>query len=99
MTNDLQHITNILESYEDVITPFVYEKLYIDVKTAFYERDAFWSTQCHELRSQLDETKGALKTQITINTQQYQQLCELRAINRRYGLMIDHLMEELNDTQ
>ncbi len=99
MTNDLQHITDILESYEDVITPFVYEKLYIDVKTAFYERDAFWSTQCHELRSQLDEAKDALKTQITINTQQYQQLCELRAINRRYGLMIDHLMEELNDTQ
>ena len=99
MTNDLQHITDILESYEDVITPFVYEKLYIDVKTAFDERDAFWSTQCHELRSQLDEAKDALKTQITINTQQYQQLCELRAINRRYGSMIDHLMEELNDTQ
>ena len=99
MTNDLQHITDILESYEDVITPFVYEKLYIDVKTAFDERDAFWSTQCHELRSQLDEAKGALKTQININAQQYQQLRELRAINRRYGLMIDHLMEELNDTQ
>ncbi len=95
MTNDLQHITDILESYEDVITPFVYEKLYIDVKTAFDERDAFWSTQCHELRSQLDEAKDALKTQITINTQQYQQLCELRAINRRYGLMIDHLMENI----
>ena len=95
MTNDLSRITDILESYEDVITPFVYEKLYIDVKTAFYERDAFWSTQCHELRSQLDEAKDALKTQITINTQQYQQLCELRAINRRYGLMIDHLMENI----
>jgi len=39
--------------------------------------------------------KDALKTQITINTQQYQQLCELRAINRRYGLMIDHLMENI----
>lgn len=99
MTNDLPCITDILEDYKDVITPSVYEKLCIDVKTAFDERDAFWSTQCHELRSQLDETKGALKTQITINTQQYQQLCELRAVNRRYGSMIDHLMEELNDTQ
>ena len=99
MTNDLPRITDILGDYKNVITPAVYEKLYIDVRTAFNERDAFWSTQCHELRSQLDEAKGALKTQITINTQQYQQLCELRAVNRRYGSMIDHLMEELNDTQ
>lgn len=99
MTNDLPRIIDILEDYKDVVTPSVYEKLCIDVKTTFDERDAFWATQCHELRSQLDEAKGALKTQITINTQQYQQLCELRAINRRYGLMIDHLMEELNDTQ
>lgn len=99
MTNDLPRITDILENYKDVVTPAVYEKLYIDVRNVFDVRDAFWSTQCHEMRSQLDEAKGALKTQITINTQQYQQLCELRAINRRYGLMIDHLMEELNDTQ
>lgn len=99
MTSDLPRITDILGSYKDIVTPSVYEKLYIDVRNAFDERDTFWSTQCHEMRSQLDEAKGALKTQITINTQQYQQLCELRAINRRYGLMIDHLMEELNDTQ
>lgn len=99
MTNDLSRIIDILEGYKDIVTPSVYEKLCIDVRTAFDECDAFWSTQCHELRSQLDEAKGALKTQITINTQQYQQLCELRAVNRRYGSMIDHLMEELNDTQ
>jgi len=95
MTSTLQRITDILEGYKDVVTPSVYEKLYIDVKTAFYERDAFWSTQCHEMRLQLDETKGALETQLTINEQQHQQLHELRAINRRYGLMIDHLMENI----
>ena len=95
MTNDLPRITNILENYKNVVTPSVYEKLYIDVRNAFDERDTFWSTQCHDLRLQLDEAKGALKTQITINTQQYQQLCELRAINQRYGLMIDHLMENI----
>lgn len=94
MTNDLPRITNILENYKDVVTPAVYEKLYIDVRNVFDVRDAFWSTQCHELRLQLDEAKGALKTQITINTQQYQQLCELRAVNRRYGLMIDRLLED-----
>lgn len=95
MTNDLPRITNILENYKNVVTPSVYEKLYIDVRNAFDERDTFWSTQCHDLRLQLDEAKGALKTQITINTQQYQQLCELRAVNQRYGLMIDHLMENI----
>ena len=88
MTSTLQRITDILEGYKDVVTPSVYEKLYIDVKTAFYERDAFWSTQCHEMRLQLE-------TQLTINEQQHQQLYELRAINRRYGLMIDHLMENI----
>jgi len=95
MTSDLPRITGILENYKNVVTPAVYEKLYIDVRNAFDERDTFWSTQCHELRLQLDEAKGALKTQITINTQQYQQLCEFRAVNRRYGLMIDHLMENI----
>ena len=95
MTNDLSRITDILGGYKDVVTPAVYEKLYIDVRTAFDERDTFWSTQCHELRLQLDEAKGALETQLTINTQQYQQLCELRAVNQRYGLMIDHLMENI----
>ena len=87
MTNDLPRITDILDGYMDVVTPAVYEKLYIDVRTAFDERDTFWSTLCHELRLQLDEAKGALETQLTIN--------ELRAINRRYGLMIDHLMENI----
>ena len=95
MNSDLSRITDILGGYKDVVTPSVYEKLCIDVRNAFDERDTFWSTQCHELRLQLDEAKGALKTQITINTQQYQQLCELREINRRYGLMIDHLMENI----
>ena len=99
MTNDLSRITDILEGYKDVVTPSVYEKLCIDVKTAFDERDAFWSMLCHKLRLQLDEAKDALETQLTVNEQQHQQLCELRAVNRRYGLMIDHLMEELNDTQ
>jgi hypothetical protein len=99
MTNDLPRITDILESYKNVVTPSVYEKLCIDVKTAFNERDAFWSTLCHKLRLQLDEAKGALETQLTVNEQQHQQLCELLTVNRRCGLMIDHLMEELNDTQ
>ena len=99
MTSDLPCITDILEGYKDVITPSIYEKLCIDVRTAFNERDAFWSTLCHKLRLQLDEAKGALETQLTVNEQQHQQLCELLTVNRRCGLMIDHLMEEFNDTQ
>lgn len=99
MSNDLPCITDILEGYKDVITPSIYKKLCIDVRTAFNERDAFWSTLCHKLRLQLDEAKGALETQLTVNEQQHQQLCELLTVNRRCGLMIDHLMEELNDTQ
>ena len=99
MTSDLPCITDILEGYKDVITPSIYEKLCIDVRTAFNERDAFWSTLCHKLRSQLNEAKDALETQLTVNEQQHQQLCELLVVNRRCGLMIDHLMEEFNDTQ
>jgi len=57
MTSDLPCITDILEGYKDVITPSIYEKLCIDVRTAFNERDAFWSTLCHKLRLQLDEAK------------------------------------------
>ena len=99
MTNDLSRITDILESYKGVVTPSDYEKLCIDVRTAFNERDAFWSTLCHKLRLQLDEAKDALETQLTVNEQQHQQLCELLIVNRRCGSMIDHLMEEFNDTQ
>lgn len=89
---DILRITDILEGYRQVVTPFVYEKLVIDVKTAFDERDAFWATQCHDLRKRHDDTVKGLEEQLTINEQQHQQLCELRAINRRYGLMIDRLL-------
>ncbi len=87
MLYDLPRITSVLEGYKQVVTPSVYEKLVVDVKTAFDERDAFWSNCCHDLQKRHEE-------QLTINEQQHQQLCELRAINRRYGLMIDRLLED-----
>ena len=80
MSNDLPRITDILEGYKDVITPSIYEKLCIDVRTAF-----------NDTSHKLDESTEKLRKE---NMSMSNTIADLREDIELFKLIIYHLLDD-----